>query len=101
MHPSSPPLPHPQAAPAAWFTGLAFVPVPLMVVLYGIDGLVLPCWYFTMEDLPFAVATAAIGGLFLAGAAHDRKEARRGLRVVAVVANLLSACAGFSLMFGL
>ena len=107
-HPPYPPLPRTAPAPPrdttaaatrAWFTGLSFAPVPLIVLLYGIDGLILPSLYFGGGHLPFATGTAALAGLFLAGAAHDRREPQRGLLVTAVLANFLCAAAALSLMF--
>ena len=107
MHRSHPPLPRaaipPQddiaTATRAWFTGISFAPVPLIVLLYGIDGLILPSLYFGGGHLPFALGTAALAGLFLAGAAHDRREPRRSLLATAVLANFLCAAAALCLMF--
>ncbi len=94
----------PQPPGASWkscaFTITALLPVPLIFILYGIDGLILPAIILGGHSC-LAFAAAAIAGVFLCFAARERREPCRDLLAFALVGNIACAALAFCFMFRL
>lgn len=82
------------------FTITALLPVPLIFILYGIDGLILPAIILGGHSC-LAFAAAAIAGIFLCFAARERREPCRGLLSITLMGNVACAALAFCFMFRL
>jgi len=105
--PSSAPLPFnaplpPENLPlsASFFSIAALLPVPLVFILYGVDGMILPAIVLGGHSC-LAFASAAIAGLFLGLTAREREDPRRGLLSLGLLLNLVCTVAAFFFMFRL
>lgn len=85
---------------ASFFTIAALLPIPSILALYGMDGLILPAIILGGHAC-LAFAAAAIGGIFLGLAAREREEPRKGLLALALLGNVFCVAAAFVLMFRL
>lgn len=97
---SAPLLPESLPLGVSFFSFAALLPVPFVIVLYGVDGLILPATILG-EHPSLAFVSAAIAGLFLGLAARERKDPRRGLLALGILLNLACTFAAFCHMFKL